>query len=77
MLLLSVVEHFPKYGYAHSVPHFSSHQLTKYALGNGVLTVTLPISEQTSPAHLVLKRVAPTQGMRKGNVGHPPSCVAT
>ena len=43
--------------------------------GNGVLTVTLPISTQTSPARLVLDRVAPAHGERKGNSGHPPSCV--
>ncbi len=43
--------------------------------GNGVLTVALPISEQTSPACLVLERVAPAHGERKGNAGHPPSYV--
>lgn len=43
--------------------------------GNGVLAVALPISEQTSPARLVLERIAPARGERKGNAGHPPSCV--
>ena len=43
--------------------------------GNGVLLVTLPISEQTRPARLVLRRAAPTRGKRKGNVGRPPICV--
>jgi HSP20 family protein len=43
--------------------------------GNGVLTVTLPISEQTSPARLTLARRAPTHGERKGNAGRPPVCV--
>ena len=43
--------------------------------GNGVLTVTLPVSEQTRPARLVLRREAPTRGKRKGNVGRPPLCV--
>ncbi len=43
--------------------------------GNGVLMVTLPISEQTQPARLVLRRTAPTRGKRKGNVGRPPICV--
>lgn len=42
--------------------------------GNGVLTVTLPISEQTSPAHLTLVRRAPTLGQRKGHSGRPPVC---
>jgi HSP20 family protein len=42
--------------------------------GNGVLMVTLPISEQTLPARLVLERVTPTHGERKGNAGHPPVC---
>jgi HSP20 family protein len=43
--------------------------------GNGVLLVALPISEQTLPAHLVIERITPTHGERKGNVGHTPSCV--
>jgi HSP20 family protein len=42
--------------------------------GNGVLMVTLPISEQTLPARLILDRVSPTHGERKGNAGHPPVC---
>ena len=42
--------------------------------GNGVLMVTLPISEQTLPARLILERVTPTHGERKGNAGHPPAC---
>ena len=45
--------------------------------GNGVLMVTLPISQQTLPARLSLERLAPTHGERKGNVGHPPTCVVT
>ena len=45
--------------------------------GNGVLMVTLPISQKTLPARLSLERLAPTHGERKGNVGHPPTCVAT
>jgi HSP20 family protein len=43
--------------------------------GNGVLTVAMPISEQTLPARLTLERVTPTHGERKGNAGHPPMCV--
>jgi HSP20 family protein len=45
--------------------------------GNGVLMVTLPISQKTLPARLSLQRLAPTHGQRKGNIGHPPTCVAT
>ncbi len=45
--------------------------------GNGVLTVTLPISEQTSPAQLALVRRTPTRGGRRGNAGRPPVCVVT
>jgi HSP20 family protein len=45
--------------------------------GNGVLTVTLPISEQTSPARLTLARRTPTHGERKGNAGRPPVCIRT
>lgn len=43
--------------------------------GNGVLTVALPISKQTCPARLTLKRLAATHGERRGNAGHPPACV--
>jgi HSP20 family protein len=43
--------------------------------GNGVLIVTLPISEQTSPGRLTLTRRTPTHGERKGNAGRPPACV--
>ena len=43
--------------------------------GNGVLLVTLPISQQILPARLVLERITPTHGERKGNAGHPPTCV--
>jgi HSP20 family protein len=39
--------------------------------GNGVLLVNLPISQQTKPARLVLERITPTHGERKGNAGHP------
>lgn len=45
--------------------------------GNGVLMVALPISQQTFPARLTLERLAPTHGERKGNAGHPPTCVET
>ncbi len=41
--------------------------------GNGVVTVALPISDQTRPAHLTLERVTPTHGERRGNAGHPPT----
>ena len=41
--------------------------------GNGVLLVTLPLSEQTLPSHLVLERLTPTHGEHKGNAGHPPA----
>jgi HSP20 family protein len=43
--------------------------------GNGVLLVTLPISQQTQPARLLLDRITPTHGERKGNAGHPPVCI--
>jgi HSP20 family protein len=45
--------------------------------GNGVLMVTLPISEQTSPARLTLERVTPTHGEHRGNAGHFATCVHT
>jgi HSP20 family protein len=40
--------------------------------GNGVVTVTLPISDQIVPTRLTLERIAPTHGERRGNAGHPP-----
>src|SRR5215471_5434 len=43
--------------------------------GNGVVTVALPISEQTRPAFLTLERTTPTHGERRGNAGHPPTGV--
>lgn len=43
--------------------------------GNGVLLVTLPISQQTQPARLMLERITPTHGACKGHAGHPPTCV--
>jgi HSP20 family protein len=43
--------------------------------GNGVLTVTLPISDKTSPARLTLDRLTATHGEHQGNAGHPPTCV--
>ncbi|HEU5379042.1 MAG TPA: Hsp20/alpha crystallin family protein [Ktedonobacteraceae bacterium] len=45
--------------------------------GNGVLMVTLPISEQTTPARLTLERVTPTHGEHRGNAGHLATCVQT
>jgi HSP20 family protein len=45
--------------------------------GNGVLTVTLPISEKMDPARLALVRQTPTHGQRRGNAGRPPVCVQT
>jgi HSP20 family protein len=45
--------------------------------GNGVLMVTLPISDQTTPARLTLERVTPTHGEHRGNAGHVATCVQT
>ena len=45
--------------------------------GNGVLMVTLPISDQTSSARLTLERITPTHGEHKGNAGHQVICVQT
>jgi HSP20 family protein len=52
-------------------------ECTNVTYGNGVLLITLPISEQTLPARLTLERITPTHGERKGNAGHPPLCVHT
>ena len=40
--------------------------------GNGVLVVTLPISEQTVPALMVFDQMEAEQGVHAGNAGHPP-----
>jgi HSP20 family protein len=45
--------------------------------GNGLLLITLSISEQTLPARLTLERITPTHGERKGNAGHPPLWIHT
>ncbi len=38
--------------------------------GNGVVTVVMPISEQTHPARLTLARLTATHGEHKGHSGH-------
>lgn len=38
--------------------------------GNGVLVVTLPISQQNTPALLTLAKTGSARGERVGNVGH-------
>jgi len=40
--------------------------------GNGVVTVTLPFSDQLVPSRLTLERIAATHGERRGNAGRPP-----
>ncbi len=45
--------------------------------GNGVLMVTLPISDHTSPARLTLERISPTHGEHRGNAGHLTTSVQT
>ncbi|MBF6590480.1 MAG: Hsp20/alpha crystallin family protein [Ktedonobacterales bacterium] len=39
--------------------------------GNGVLVVSLPVSDHCSPARLTLTAIGPTQGEHAGNAGHP------
>jgi HSP20 family protein len=64
-------------GYHREVPLATPVNATcaNVTYGNGVLTVALPLSEQTYPARLTLKRVTPTHGKRRGNAGHPPACL--
>lgn len=40
--------------------------------GNGVLVVTLPLTDRMIPARLTLEKVGPAHGERIGNAGHPP-----
>jgi len=39
---------------------------------NGVLVVTMPVSDSFRAGSLSLERVGPTEGKRYGNAGHPP-----
>jgi HSP20 family protein len=57
--------------YALPVPVDATRANVTY--GNGVLLVTLPISDQTFPARLTLERLTPTHGEHKGNSGRFPS----
>jgi len=54
------------------LPAHVNGEAANVTYGNGIVTVTLPISEHTIPTQLTLKRLAPTHGERKGNSGHPP-----
>ena len=47
-------------------------EMANVTYGNGVVTVALPVSQQTIPAQLVLAQVAPDRGVRWGNAGHEP-----
>jgi len=40
--------------------------------GNGVVVVTLPVAQRTTPAHLRLQTTGPDRGARAGSAGHPP-----
>lgn len=51
--------------------------LANVTYGNGVLVVTMPISQQTRPATLTLQTVAPNTGQRVGSAGHPPRPMTT
>lgn len=54
------------------LPNPVDGQLANVTYGNGVLVVTLPISDRTTPARLILQTVGPAHGERIGNAGHPP-----
>ena len=43
--------------------------LANVSYGNGVLVVTLPISDTTRPARLTLETIGPDHGQRSGNAG--------
>ena len=45
--------------------------LANLTFGNGVLVVSLPISNVMRPARLSLKAIGPAQGERVGNAGRP------
>jgi HSP20 family protein len=55
-----------------SLPDSVDGEAANVTYGNGVLTVDLPLSQQTRPAHLIMRKVGSSHGERVGNFGHPP-----
>ncbi len=55
-----------------ALPDCVDGEAANVTYGNGVLTVDLPLSQQTRPAHLLMQKVGPDHGERVGNFGHPP-----
>jgi HSP20 family protein len=55
-----------------SLPDAVDGEAANVTYGNGVLTVDLPLSQQTRPAHLIMRKVGSSRGERVGNFGHPP-----
>jgi HSP20 family protein len=53
-----------------SLPNSVDGEHANVNYGNGVLVVTLPISQQNVPAVLTLAKTGAARGERVGNVGH-------
>lgn len=53
------------------LPNPVNAQMANLNYGNGVLVVTLPLSDQTIPARLTLNDLGSGKGERVGNAGHP------
>lgn len=56
-----------------ALPNAVDGEAANVTYGNGVLTVDMPLSQQTRAAHLVMEKVGPDHGERVGNFGHPPA----
>jgi HSP20 family protein len=54
-----------------ALPNPVNAQMANVTLGNGVLVVNLPLSDQTTPARLTLNQVGAARAERIGNTGHP------
>jgi HSP20 family protein len=53
------------------LPNPVNGSLATATYGNGVLVVTLPIAERTTPAHICLEAIGMGRGERVGSLGHP------
>jgi HSP20 family protein len=53
------------------LPNLVNATLATATFGNGVLVVTLPIAQKTTPARLILEPIGVGRGERVGSFGHP------
>ncbi len=53
------------------LPFAVNGEMANMTYGNGVLVVSLPLSEQMKPAHLTMEEMGPTRGEHIGSAGRP------